>query len=62
MTWSCNLDLPITLPSAFLFHFLRVSVDVTGLGEVAREVIFRNRGAVSEGTVVTVVLFVGACH
>lgn len=35
---------------------------MASLGEVAREVVFRESGAVSEASVVAVVAFVGASH
>lgn len=57
-----SLHLPVTLASAFLLHFLGVSVDVTRFGKVARKVVLGNGGSVGEGDMVTIVLFVGPSH
>ena len=53
---------PIALAAAFLLHLLRVRVNVAGLGEIAREMLFGSSSAVSESDVITVVELVGAGH
>lgn len=53
---------PITLPSSFLLHFLRVSINMTGLCEVTRKMILRDGSAVGKSDMITVVLLVRASH
>lgn len=55
-------SLPITFASTLLLHFLWVGVDVTRLGEVAREVLGLFGSAISETSMITVILLVGASH
>jgi len=55
-------DLPVGFPSTVFLGFLRVSVNVARLGEVARKMLVSVGSAVSEAVVVSVVVFVGAGH
>ena len=57
-----RMVLPIALPTTLLLGVLRVLTSVSGLGEVAWEVLFRGRGAVGEALVVAVVGLVAASH
>lgn len=54
--------LPIALAAPFFLHFLRIGVDVTRLGEVAREVLLGRSTTVGESDMITVVKLVGASH
>jgi hypothetical protein len=55
-------DIPVTLATTLLLDASGISIRVTRLGKVAREVVFRESGAVSETSVVAVVALVGASH
>lgn len=54
--------IPVAFTATFLLHLLRISIDVTRLGKVAREMFFGGCSAVSERDVVTVVGFMGTGH
>jgi hypothetical protein len=54
--------IPVTLTTTLLLDASGISIRVTRLGEVARKVVFREGGAVSETSVVAVVALVGASH
>lgn len=55
-------DLPVAITTAFLLDLLRILVDMTRLGEVARQMIFWPSCAISEAGMVAVIAFVGASH
>jgi len=57
-----TLTSPVALTTTLFLHTLGVGIDVAMLGEVARETVFREGGAVSKGAVVAVVPFVGTGH
>lgn len=50
--------LPVALPTTLLFDSFRIRINMAGFGEVAREAFFDGSGAVSNGSVVTIVGFV----
>ena len=54
--------LPVAFATAFLLDLLWICVNVTGLGEVAGEVVLGSGSAVSKTAVVTIVVFFGAGH
>lgn len=54
--------IPVAFTTALLLHLLRISIDVTRLGKVAREMFFGWSSAVGECNVVTVVGFMGTSH
>lgn len=54
--------LPIPFPTTFFLHFLRVSIDVARLGEIAGEVLLVGGGAGGNAGMVAVILLVGAGH
>lgn len=55
-------SLPIAFASAFFLHLVRIGVDVAILGEETRKVLGVVGSTVSETSMVTVVLLVGASH
>ncbi|KAI9706310.1 MAG: hypothetical protein M1820_004886 [Bogoriella megaspora] len=55
-------SLPIALSTTVLLGLFGVSVYVTGLGKVAREMFFGSSGTVSKANVITVVMFVATSH
>ena len=56
------LCIPVALATAFFLDLLWINVDVTRLGKVAREVVFRTGSAVSQAGVVAVVVLLSASH
>lgn len=55
-------NLPAAFAGTILLGLLGVGVDVAGLGEVAREVLGGQGGAVSEAGVVTIIVLVRLAH
>ena len=55
-------SLPISFPSAFLLHLLRVHIDMARLRKVAWEMLSGSSSSVGESDVITVILLVGASH
>ena len=55
-------DIPVAFPAALLLYLLRIGIDMTGLGKIAREMLFSGGSAVSKADVVAVVLLVGTSH
>ena len=55
-------DLPVAFATSFLLDLLGISVDVSVLGEIAREMLDLIGSAVSKASVVTIVLLMGASH
>ena len=53
---------PIGFTATFFLYFLRVRVDVPGLGKVAGKMLLGGGSAVGKTDVVTIVEFMGASH
>jgi hypothetical protein len=57
-----SLSLPVTLSSTIFLRFLGISIDEARLGEVAGEMLLWSGSTISETSVVTVILLMGAGH
>ncbi len=60
--FSVRLSVPVAFASAILLCFLGVSIDEARFGEVAGQMLLGSGGAISETSVVTIILLVGAGH
>ena len=55
-------NIPIALASSFLLHLLRIRVNMTILGKIARKMLDVVGSTVGEASVIAKVLLVGAGH